>query len=88
MRGKEVLAEKQEQKPQFVEKLQECLQDDIKKVFEEIADIKTEILKDWLISEQSNTAEVKETLYNLMDRLTICQSDSQLYRKYQKEFKV
>lgn len=85
---KEVLAAKVEAKQIFVEKFAEALQVDVQALFEEIDEINSEIIKDWLIDEESNSVDVKDTLTSLMDRLIVCRSLSQEYRAYQKEFKV
>lgn len=69
-------------------KLDEILAMDIKKLFEEVAGIQEEVVKEWLIDENSNNVEVIEFLTNLMDRLLVCVSQMEEYRKYQKEFKV
>lgn len=88
MHCKEVLAAKFECKQIFVEKFAEALQVDIQTLFEEIDEIKGDVIKDWLIDEESNPVDVKDTLTILMDRLIACQTLAQEYRSYQKEFKV
>lgn len=71
-----------------MEKFSDALQIDIQAIFEEIDEIRTEIVKEWLIDEESNPSDVKDSLTSLMDRLIACQTLSQEYRAYQKEFKV
>lgn len=88
LHSKEVLEAKQNEKPEHVVKLNEYIQEDIRKLFMEIDDVRTDIMKDWLTDESSNMAEVKETISNLMDQLGSCQEKAQEYKKYQKEFKV
>lgn len=82
------MAAKIESKPFYVDKLAEALKIDIQAVFEEIDEINMEIVKDWLIDEESNPSDIKDTLTSLMDRLIACQMLAQEYRAYQKEFKV
>ncbi len=76
------------EKDVLVVKFEEILTEDIKQLFEEVTSIQEDVNKDWLIDETSNIAQVKEFLVNLSDRLSVCVSQMEEYRNYQKEFKV
>lgn len=85
---KKILDEKLALRDDFVQKLSQLLQNDIQLIFDEVDDVMKKSVEDWLISEDSNKAAVKDTLQGLNDRLSSCQGLSQDYRKYQREFKV
>lgn len=77
-----------EEKDVLVVKFEQILTEDIKQLFEEVASIQEDVSKEWLIDENSNIVQVKEFLTNLADRLSVCVSQMEEYRNYQKEFKV
>lgn len=85
---KKTLDEKLALRDDFVQKLSQLLQNDIRLVFEEVDDVMKKSVESWLISEDSNKGAVKECLQGLNDRLSACQGLSQDYKKYQREFKV
>lgn len=72
----------------LVVKFEEILTEDIKQLFDEVASIQEEVTKDWLLDENSDATRVKEFLVNLVDRLSVCVSQMDEYRDYQKEFRV
>lgn len=82
------LEAKVEAKQDIIDQLAESLQNDIKLIFSEVAEVGEEILKPWLIDETSSSSQVREILAELMERLHHCQELSQEYRKYQKEFRI
>lgn len=83
-----MLEQRIESKPELVQKLDICLQEDIKQLFTEVEQIRGESVQKWLIHEDSNRSEVQETLASLSEHLTELQAKSQEYRRYQREFKV
>lgn len=85
---KDLLQEKRDEKPKFVEEMNKCLQDDIKKLFKEIEDIRKDIMQDWLVDEKSNPDEVRTTIASVAERLADALATSQDYKKIQKEFRV
>lgn len=50
----ETLTKKIENKPQIIEKLAESLQKDIKKIFDEVEQVRTEIVKPWFLDVSFN----------------------------------
>lgn len=72
----------------LVVKFDAILTEDIRQLFEEVASIQEDATRDWLIDETSNNVQVKEFLANLSDRLSVCVSQMDEYRSYQKEFRV
>lgn len=66
----------------------ECLEDDIKRLLQKVEDVRAEIVKDWLLDENSDPVEVNDMLENLMDKLTNCQKTSEEYQSYQQELNV
>lgn len=85
---KEQLQQRIEAKPELVHKLDICLQEDVKHLFEEVEHIRVDAIQSWLISEESDRTHVLATLAELTEHLTELQEKSQEYRKYQREFKV
>lgn len=79
---------KSEEKNLLVVKFEEILTEDIKQLFDEVTSIQEDVTKDWLIDENSDATQVKECLVNLSDRLSVCVSQMDEYRNYQKEFRV
>lgn len=86
--GRSILLQKIEDKNEIIQRLEIALQNDIKKVFEEVEEVSKEATEDWLLTKTSDSNLVKETLQNLLERLQICESKSQDYRKYQRNFKI
>lgn len=86
--GRSILSQKIEDKNEIIQRLEIALQNDIKKVFEEVEEVSKEATEDWLLTKTSDSNLVKETLQNLLERLQICESKSQDYRKYQRNFKI
>lgn len=86
--GRRILSQKIEDKNEIIQKLAIALQNDIKKVFEEVDEVSKEATEDWLLTQTSDSNLVKETLQNLLERLQLCESKSQDYRKYQRNFKI
>ncbi|KAJ6638438.1 Dynein axonemal heavy chain 6, partial [Pseudolycoriella hygida] len=77
-----------EEKGALLVKFENVLTEDIRQLFEEVSAIQEDVNKDWLIDESSNIAQVKECLTNLSDRLSVCMSQMEGYRNFQKEFKM
>lgn len=86
--GRSILLQKIEDKNEIIQRLEIALQNDIKKVFEEVEEVSKEVTEDWLLTKTSDSNLVKETLQNLLERLQICEAKSQDYRKYQRNFKI
>lgn len=53
-----------------------------------VEDIRAEVVKDWLLDENSDPVEVNDTLENLMDKLANCQKMAEEYQSYQQELNV
>lgn len=69
----EALVKKRNQKTVFLDKLATCIEKDVERVFEEVTEIEGEISKDWILSEESQPALVRESISALLDQLLICQ---------------
>lgn len=63
----------------------EFLEEDIKRLLQRIEDIRNEIVKDWLLNENSDPVEVNDTLENLSEKLQNCRKVSEEYQSYQQE---
>lgn len=59
------------QKEAFVEKLSNCIDKDVYQLYNEVTDVKGEISKEWILSEDSQPLLVKETLSNALDQLQL-----------------
>lgn len=68
---KDAHSKKFHQKETFVEKLSNCIDKDVYQVYTEVTEIKTEISKDWILSEESQPVLVKETLSNALEQLQV-----------------
>lgn len=79
---KDAHAKKLNQKDTFIEKLSKSIDKDVYVVYEEVAVIKQEINKDWILSDESRPELVKETLTNALEQLQLANiklSQLQLY---------
>lgn len=88
MKCKDILNEKMKDRQQLLNQFSDILEEDVKRVFQKVEDIRTEIVKPWLLDENSDPVEVNDTLENLMDKLLSCKSTSEEYQSYQTELKV
>lgn len=66
---KDAHSKKLNQKSSFVEKLSANIDKDVYQVYTEVSELKAEVTKDWILSEVSQPALVKETLSNRLDQL-------------------
>lgn len=66
---KDAHSKKLNQKGNFVEKLSANIDKDVYQVYTEVSELKAEATKDWILSEDSQPAIVKETLSNALDQL-------------------
>lgn len=85
---KELLTKQISEKHVLLKHFDECLEDDIKRLLQKVEDIRAEIVKDWLLDENSDPVEVNDTLENLMDKLANCQRTAEEYQSYQQELNV
>lgn len=85
---KEILTKQMNDKPVLIKHFNECLEEDIKRLFQRIEDIRIEIVKDWLLNEDSDPVEVNDTLENLSEKLSSCRKVSEEYQCYQQELNV
>lgn len=66
---KDAHSKKWNQRQSFIEKLSNCIDKDVYQVYQEVSEIKTEITSEWILSEDSQPATVKDTLTNSLDLL-------------------
>lgn len=85
---KQLLTKQLSEKHILLKHFDECLEDDIKRLLQKVEDVRAEIVKDWLLDENSDPVEVNDMLENLMDKLTNCQKTSEEYQSYQQELNV
>lgn len=71
-----------------MQRLDNCLQEDIKILFVEVEKVRNEILKGWLIDAKSRRSEVNEVLAVLAEQLAESSAKAQEYKRYQREFKI
>lgn len=68
---KDAHSKKSNQKDVFIEKLSSCIDQDVYQVYREVTEIRAEITKEWILSEESQPVQVKETLSNALEQLQV-----------------
>lgn len=85
---KEILTKQLDNKSTLIKCFSEFIDEDIKRLLQRIEDIRIEIVKDWLLDENSDPVEVNDTLENLSEKLANCRKISEEYQSYQQELNV
>ncbi|EDW82538.1 uncharacterized protein Dwil_GK25078 [Drosophila willistoni] len=87
-RTKETLKEIQEKRQDFINQLDEAMQDDILTLKEDIHEVAIEALEPWLLNSKSERNGVTNKLESLLNRLNACRTRAEEFLGYQKEFRI
>ncbi|ALC49870.1 Dhc16F [Drosophila busckii] len=87
-RTKETLVEIREKRQDFINQLDDAMQDEIQALKEDIHEVAVEALENWLLTSKSDRKAVNDKLDSLLSRMNECRERADEYIGYQKEFKI
>ncbi|XP_060664252.1 LOW QUALITY PROTEIN: dynein axonemal heavy chain 6 [Drosophila nasuta] len=87
-RTKESLAEIMEKRQEFINQLDEAMQEDILGLKEDIHEVAVEALENWLLMSNSDRNAVNDKLDELLNRMNVCRERADELIGYQKEFRI
>ncbi|XP_017121821.1 dynein heavy chain 6, axonemal [Drosophila elegans] len=87
-RTRETLEEIREKRQEFINRLEDAMQDDIATLKEEIHEVAIEALQPWLLDANSNRLSVTNKLDDLLESLNKCRERADEFLGYQKEFQI
>ncbi|KAH8299235.1 hypothetical protein KR044_006570, partial [Drosophila immigrans] len=87
-RTRESLAEILEKRQDFINLLDEAMQEDIQVLKEDIHEVAVEALENWLLMAKSDRSAVHDKLEELLSRMNACREKADELIGYQKEFRI
>ncbi|KAL7743998.1 hypothetical protein ACLKA6_001232 [Drosophila palustris] len=87
-RTRESLAEILEKRQDFINQLDDAMQEDIQALKEDIHEVAVEAIEDWLLTSKSDRNAVNEKLEDLLNRMNVCRDKADELIGYQKEFRI
>ncbi|XP_030566728.1 dynein heavy chain 6, axonemal [Drosophila novamexicana] len=87
-RTRETLGEILEKRQDFINQLDEVMQDDINALKEDIHEVAIEAIEEWLLMSKSDRTKVNAKLDDLLSRMNACRERADELIGYQKEFQI
>ncbi|KAH8387117.1 hypothetical protein KR093_004852, partial [Drosophila rubida] len=87
-RTRETLAEILEKRQDFINLLDEAMQEDIQALKEDIHEVAIEAVENWLLMSKSDRIAVNDKLDELLNRMNLCREKADELIGYQKEFRI
>ncbi|XP_032581827.1 dynein heavy chain 6, axonemal [Drosophila sechellia] len=87
-RTRETLEEIREKRQEFINRLEDAMQDDIAALKEEIHEVAVEAMQPWLLDANSNRLSVTNKLDSMLEHLNKCRETADEFLGYQKEFQI